>query len=244
MIALTLRSMTARLLRSRLLAAFGLPRWFFVARSGASRGDAARDRLFRDRREYVPVGSVRAIPTLGLTRRFFVAGSRASKGDAARDGLFQERREYIPVGSGRAIPGAHGPGRGHRTPRPDTLPAALGSKIAASSEQSNGDVIASTRIITAPPRARVLRHLSRRRRKSSRERVTSRTSTPRKRFRAERCAHAPSRTVRARDGAPGAYRDVFTAVLEGACARRAAPPPRSITRHTPTAPNRDFEGAP
>src|SRR5690554_79832 len=35
-----------------------------------------------------------------------------------------------------------------------------------------------------------------------------------------RCAMASSGTVRARDGAPGAYRDVFTAFLEEAIARR------------------------
>src|SRR5690606_8939393 len=32
--------------------------------------------------------------------------------------------------------------------------------------------------------------------------------------------------------------------LEGACARRSAPPPRSITRYPLTAPSRDPEGAP
>ena len=34
-------------------------------------------------------------------------------------------------------------------------------------------------------------------------------ATPRRRLQAVRCAHAPSRTVRARNGAHGAYRDGF-----------------------------------
>src|SRR5690606_18297940 len=42
---------------------------------------------------------------------------------------------------------------------------------------------------------------------------------------AVRCAHAPSRTLARRDARARAYRDVFTAILEGACARRAVPRP-------------------